>query len=140
MTPAEVALEEPIFVENGSSLPDPATSVFLGVFRNGQRVAFLVLQLKLHAEPLYVEPGHSAVFAPLVKAAEDYILANAGPQWVYLFAPAGRISQLAASMGMQMEPFVVMSKLVAPPIPSKGPVEFNVPTPPPDDKGEEVIQ
>lgn len=124
MTAEEIEAERPIFEANGSTLPDPSVSAFLGVFRGGKRVAFLVLQAKLHAEPMYIEEGHSAILPQLVQAAEKYILERAGPQWVYLFAPAGRIAQLAQTMGMQLEPWVVMSKLVAPSTPDKGITEL----------------
>ncbi len=125
MTPEEVAAQRPIFEAANANIPDPATSVFIGAFRGGKCVAFLVLQIKLHAEPMYIEEGHAAVMAPLVHAAERYILEKVGPQWVYLFAPAGRVSQMAQSMGMQLEPWVVLSKLVTPPVPDKGVTEFN---------------
>ena len=127
MTPEEIKAEEPIFASTGNPLPNPATSTFLGVFRGGKRVAFLVLQLRLHTEPLYIEEGHSAVLPALVKAAEEYILRNVGPQWVYLFAPAGRITQLAQAMGMQLEPYCVLSKLVLPEAPAKGTIDLSVP-------------
>ena len=128
MTPEEVQAEESIFAQNGAKLPNPAESVFIGAFRGGKRVAFLVLQAKLHAEPLFIEEGHSAVMPALVKAAERYILQKVGPQWVYLFAPAGRIAQMATAMGLQMEPWVVMSKLVQPELPAKAAVDLSLPS------------
>ena len=126
MTPEEVALEAPIFEANGSPLPDPAVSVFLGVFRGGKRVAFLVIQLRLHAEPLWIEEGHSAVLPSLVKFAENYIIQKTGPQWLYLFTPAGKVTQLATHMGFQMEPWVVMSRLVVPETPDKIGIDLSI--------------
>lgn len=127
MTAEEIAAEEPIFAAQGTTLPDPRYATFIGVFRNGKRVAFLVLQIKLHAEPLLIEEGHSAVLTPLVAFAERYILEKCGPQWVYLFAPAGRTAQLAQAMGMQLEPFVILSKLIQADTPTKGVTELVVP-------------
>ncbi len=104
----------PEFAKTGNPLPDPAISTFVGAVLAGEVIAFLCLQLKLHAQPLWIADGYSSVLARLVTAAEQTILARTGPQWVYLFAPAGRLSQLAQMMGMQMEPWVVLSKLVQP--------------------------
>jgi hypothetical protein len=126
MTPEEIALEEPIFAATGNPLPHPSSSVFFGVFRGGKRVAFVVLQTRVHVEPLYIEEGHSAVLPSLLKYVEEYILRQAGPMWVYAFTPAGRITQLARSFGMQMEPWVVMSKLVMPTVPAKGVADLSV--------------
>jgi hypothetical protein len=74
---------------------------------------------------MYIEPGYSNVFKPLVAAAEAHILKVAGPQWVYCFTPAGKISQLASSMGMQMEPYCVMSKLVTYDPPAKHVIDLS---------------
>lgn len=120
----------PQYAATGNSLPDPANSTFIGVIRGGEVVAALGLQLKLHAQPLMISDGHSAVLPLLVKTAESIILSRIGPQWVYLFCPAGRLSQIAQSMGMQLEPWCVLSKLVAPEMPAKISVE---PVPEPQD-------
>jgi hypothetical protein len=124
LTPEEVLTLAPIFEATGNPLPDPAISTFYGCLKDGKVVGFIVLQLKLHAEPVWIEEGHSAVFQGLVRGAESVIITRCGPQWVYLFAPAGRIAQLAAAMGMQTEPWVVMSKLVMPDIPAKPVIEL----------------
>jgi hypothetical protein len=136
LTPVEIKSVEHIFLSTGNQLPDPAISTFIGIVKDGEVVAFLVIQLKLHAEPMWIKEGHSSVFTQLAKAAERHILKHCGPQYIYLFAPAGRISQLAQSMGMQMEPYIVLSKLVMPEAPSKPSVEFSLPA----ESKEEVIQ
>jgi hypothetical protein len=125
MTSEEIAQQEHLFIERGVSLPDPGTSTFMGAFKGGKCVGFLVLQIKLHAEPLYIEEGHSQILTPLVRQAEKYILQRCGPTWVYLFSPAGRTAQLAQSMGMQLEPWVVLSKLVMPEEPAR-PIMFEL--------------
>ena len=119
LTPEEIKSVEPIFTATGNPLPDPGISTFVGAVENGKVIGFLVLQVKLHAQPMWIEEGHSQIFSPLVAEAERTILKKAGPQWVYLFVPAGRLSQLAQSMGMGLEPWNVLSKLVQPEIPKK---------------------
>lgn len=114
LTPEEIQTVEYVFTEKGVSLPDPAASTFVGCVKAGKVVAFLVLQLKIHAQPLWIEDGHAAVLTQLVAKTEQTIIERVGPQWVYLFSPAGRLAQLAQSMGMQLEPWVVLSKLVVP--------------------------
>lgn len=124
MTSDEVSELAPIYAEYGASLPLPGTATFVGAFKNGRRVGFICLQAKLHAEPMHITEGHSDVFVSLVKAAEQLILSKVGPQWVYAFTPAGRVTQLAHTMGMRMEPYVVMSKLVQPEIPPEPVVDL----------------
>lgn len=115
LTPEEIKKAvEPEFAKTGNPLPDPAISTFVGAVLAGEVIAFLCLQLKLHAQPLWIADGYASVLQRLVTAAENTILSRTGPQWVYLFAPAGRLSQLAQMMGMQLEPWVVLSKLVQP--------------------------
>ena len=137
LTPEEIKSVEPIFTATGNPLPDPGISTFVGAIENGKVIGFLVLQVKLHAEPMWIEQGHSEVFSSLVATAERTILKKTGPQYVYLFAPAGRISQLAQSMGMQLEPFCVLSKLVMPEAPSR-PVIDLLPTS--EDRSSESVQ
>jgi hypothetical protein len=124
LMPLEIESVRHVFEASGSTLPDPAVSQFIGAVHNQKVLGFIVLQLKLHAEPMWIENGHSEVFQPIVKAAEKHILRQCGPQWVYLFAPAGRVSQLAQSMGMGLEPWNVLSKLVMPEIPPKSMVDM----------------
>jgi hypothetical protein len=119
LTDKEIKSVEHLFVATGNTLPDPALSTFVGCVKDGVVLGFLVLQIKMHAEPMWIQPGHSDVFQPIARMAEKIILKKCGPQWVYLFAPAGRVSQLAQSMGMQLEPWNVLSKLVMPDPPSK---------------------
>ncbi len=123
LTPEEIQSVAHIFAENGTVVPEPAT--FVGAVQDGKVLGFLVLQPKLHAEPLWIEPGQSHLFTGIVKEAEKVILRKCGPQWCYLFTPTvqpvqlGRISQMATAMGMQLEPYVVMSKLVMPEAPGR---------------------
>jgi hypothetical protein len=127
LTPEEIKSQEYRFKERGCELPDPRTSNFVGVIRNGKIVGFGVVQLLLHAEPFVLDDGESAQFVPLVREVEKLILKKCGPMWVYLFAPAGRITQLAQTMGMQLEPWCVLSKLIQPNMPAKfKPIEMDL--------------
>ena len=119
LTPQEILTLAPIFKDSGTELPPPNISTFIGAVEDGKVIGFLVLQLKLHAEPMWIEEGRSELFKSLINKARGTILAKAGPQWVYTFTPAGRISQMAQSMGMQMEPWIVHSMLVMPEVPPK---------------------
>lgn len=145
LTPAEIKSVESVFADAGATLPDPQTSLFVGAVMDGEVQGFIVLQLKLHAEPMWIKNGKSELFLKLVAKAEETILAKSGPQWVYTFTPAGRISQLAQSMGMQLEPWCIYSKLVTPKIPSKSVGVLEIPElemqpPPAPAESEEMIQ
>jgi hypothetical protein len=131
LTPAEITEHvAPDYLANGGILPDPAISAFIGLFAPDGKVSYICLQLKLHAQPLVLRPGHQSFLPSLLHAAEEYILRTTGPQWVYTFTPAGKLSQLAQTAGMQLEPWCVMSKLVQPELPAK-PVFEVLPSPAP---------
>lgn len=117
LTPEEIQSVKYVF--DAVNQPIPVPSTFIGAVENGKVLGFLVLQVKAHAEPMWIEPGHSELFKPIVAEAEKTILKKCGPTWIYLFAPAGRVSQLAQSMGMQLEPWNVLSKLIMPEAPAK---------------------
>jgi hypothetical protein len=119
LTLDERDLIKPVFQVQNTEMPDPRYSTILGVIRKGKIVGFGVLQLKLHAEPVYLEDGESGQFIPLVSAMEKTALQKCGPCWVYLFAPAGRVTKLAQTMGLQLEPWCVLSKLVTPEAPPR---------------------
>lgn len=123
LTTDEVQSVSHVFTENGAVLPDLRQATFIGAVQDGKVLGFIVLQQKLHAEPMWIAPGESLLFAPIIREAERVILKKVGPQWCYLFAPAGRVAQMAASMGMQPEPYVIMSKLIMPEVPGR-PVSF----------------
>ncbi len=105
---------QPIFAREGGELPPPEHSFFLGsTAPDGHVVAFLVVQLRVHAEPVWVEKGHESVVMSLVHAAEQTISEKVpGGCDVFLFAPAGRVSTLVAKAGMRLEPWAVWSKHV----------------------------
>ncbi len=114
LTPEEVASLEPVFEKAGAHLPHPNESFFLGsVAPDGHVVAFLVVQLRVHAEPVWVEKGHESIVMSLVHAAEQTIAEKVpGGCDVFLFAPAGRVSTLVSRAGMRLEPWAVWSKHV----------------------------
>lgn len=114
LTPAEISTLASIFEQNNAPFPNPDLSFFVGsVAPDGHVSGFLVIQQAIHAEPMWVEPGNSTAFSRIVARAEEEISARAtGFVDVFLHAPAGRISQLAAAAGMRVEPWVVMSKRI----------------------------
>lgn len=129
LLPDEIESVRHLFEARGAALPDPQISTFVGAVRDGKVVGFLVLQARLHAQPMWIEDGQSGLFQAIVSAAERVIVGKAGPQWVYLFAPAGRVSQLAQTAGMQLEPWVVLSKLVQPQSPAEPIADLMTPIP-----------
>lgn len=114
LTPAEIATLEPIFAQRGATLPAPEHSYIVGTTDSlGNVTAFLVVQLKLHAEPLWIAPGHETAFRPLVREAERILIERvAGNVDVFLFAPAGKVAKMAEVAGMRLEPWMVYSKTV----------------------------
>jgi len=114
LTPEEVASLAPIFAEAGGQMPAPEHSFVLGsVAPDGHVVAFLVVQLRVHAEPMWIEKGYERLFGSLVHTAEQTIAERVpGGCDVFLFAPAGKVSMLASKAGMRLEPWTVWSKHV----------------------------
>lgn len=112
LTAAEIESLYPIFEAQGAAPPLPEESAYIGAVRNGYVVAFLVVQRVLHAEPLWIEQGNEVVFSRLVGVAESLIAKHYGNRTVYVFAPAGKVSRMAQLVGMQVEPWVVLSKWV----------------------------
>jgi hypothetical protein len=131
LTPEEVSSLAPIFEREGAMMPAAEHSFVVGsVAEDGHVVAFLVIQLKVHAEPMWIEHGHERLFQSLVHVAEKTIAEKVqGGCEVFLFAPAGKIARLAALSGMRPEPWTVWSKFVdamsveETPAPKIGPVE-----------------
>jgi hypothetical protein len=138
LTPDEIeGYVRPQYALTGNVVPDPSVCTFIGIVRGGEVIAFLGLQIKLHSQPLWIKEGESARFTSLVHKAEEIILKKCGPQWVYLFCPPGRLVELAKHMDMTQEPWVVMSKLVMPPVPLKfEPIDLS----PPDEVYEGIVQ
>jgi hypothetical protein len=120
LTPEEIKRVKPIFDERKVAMPQGG--IFIGAIENGRVIGFLVLQLKLHAEPMWIAPGKSQIFPSLVATAENYILQNSGPTYVYLFAPEGRVSEMAEAMGMTHNSEQIWYKLLGniPPRPFVG--------------------
>lgn len=115
LTAAEIQQVVPVFERQGTSLPIPQESAFVGaVDPNGVVVGFLVVQVQLHAEPMWIEQGNEHIFARLVSTAEKLISEKFGSRIVYVFAPAGKVARMAQLVGMQIEPWVVLSKVIEP--------------------------
>lgn len=114
LTVEECKLLEPIFHAQGVELPDPATSTIIGAIDQDGKVTenFIVGQLRLHTEPLVLQPGCEHLFRPLARALYDKIATSVGTVDVYLFAPDGKVAQMAEVMGMDKEPWAVYSTRV----------------------------
>lgn len=114
LTPEEVESLRPEFEARGAIFPNPSSSYAVGaVDPDGKVTDWLFVQLQVHAEPMRLE--HPVLFKRVVATAERTLLERCGPCLVYTFTPAGKITQLAQAAGMQIEPWVVMSKIVATP-------------------------
>jgi len=112
LTAEEVETLKPVFEEFGGTMPNPATSFFVGVVRDGKVTGFLTIALAIHAEPMWIEPGNEQDFLPITREAERIIVERCGEADIFLFAPEGRITALAESRGMVRENWNVMSKHV----------------------------
>lgn len=112
LTQEEVQSLAPIFAEHGDVLPDPSTSFFVGSVADGKVVGFIAVQLKIHAEPMWLDSGAEHLFRPLVREVERVIVERCGSAEVYLFAPEGKITRLAEIAGMEKMPFNAMVKNV----------------------------
>src|SRR5882724_2554941 len=96
LTADEISTLLPVFEQEAADLPDPATSFIIGAAdpTDGHIAAFLVTQLRVHAEPMWIEPGPENLFRRLVRATERTITERAGLCDVFLFAPAGKVSRM----------------------------------------------
>jgi len=116
LTTEEVETLRPEFEAQRAVFPNPQTSFAVGaVDADGKVVAFLFFQLQVHAEPMKIDHPHEALFSRLVDVGERTLVERCGSQLVYAFTPPGKITRLAQMAGMQIEPWVVMSKIVGPP-------------------------
>lgn len=133
LTQEEIYTLIPDFIERGATdLPDPSSSFFVGAVE-GDKISFLCVQLKIHAQPFLLRPGHEHLFRSIIHAAEDTIKQRlAGKHYVYLFVPPDdkQLQGLARAAGMLREPWDVMSKGI----------ECNVVPAPPPETESEVIQ
>jgi hypothetical protein len=112
LTQEEIESLRPEFEAVGAIMPNPASSFAVGaVDASGKVIAFLFFQLQVHAEPMKIEHPHEALFKRLVDVGERTLEERCGPCLVYAFTPAGKVTKLAQAAGMQLEPWVVMSKI-----------------------------
>jgi len=95
LTETEIQQIVPVFESMGATLPSPVLSTIVGAVKNGRVVGFIVLQLVLHAEPMWIEPGHSEVFNGISRLAQDVVAEKCGGGRVYLFADAEKIARLS---------------------------------------------
>jgi len=109
-------------------LPDPRTSMAVGIVRDGRVLGYQFTKLMVHVQPTKLDDSLAHLFSALCRKTEEVILQKSGPTWVYVFAKPGRMAALCESRGMEVEPWVVMSKLVKPELPTR-PVMEMIPIP-----------
>lgn len=112
LTSNEIKTLIPLFEERGAELPE--WGVVVGSVRDGEVVGFIILQYKLFAEPMWIKPGHSEEFFPIINKAEETILSTSGPQWVYTSTTLEKVTDIALGMGMEQLPEKLFCKLVVP--------------------------
>lgn len=112
LTPEEVESLRPEFEKASAVMPNPQTSFAVGgIDSSGKVVAFLFFQLQVHSEPIKIEPGFENLYNRLVETGEQELVKRCGPTLVYAFTPPGKVTRLAQMAGMQVEPWVVLSKV-----------------------------
>ena len=113
LTEQEIESLRPEFEAQHAIFPNPASSFAVGaVDSSGKVIAFLFFQLQIHAEPMKIDHPHESVFGRLVEVGEKELVARCGPQVVYAFVPPGKMTRLVQFAGMQLEPWIVASKIV----------------------------
>ncbi len=105
-------------------LPDPRTSMAVGIVRDGKVLGYQFTKLMVHVQPTKLDDSLAHLFSALCRKTEEVILQKSGPTWVYVFAKPGRMAALCESRGMEVEPWVVMSKLVKPDLPTRPVMEM----------------
>lgn len=114
---------EPIFTKNAALIPSPESSFFFGAVRDGRVLGWITVQSVIHVEPMYVEPGESALLPRIVSGAKDEVFRVLGQCKVYLTAEDDRVIRLAEYIGMTREPGVAMTMWVDPAMPIPVPQE-----------------
>jgi len=130
LTEAEIQQIVPVFEAMGATLPDPAVSTIYGAVKNGRVVGFIVLQLCLHAEPMWIEPGHSEVFNGISRGAQDVVAEKCGGARVFLFADADKVARLSDINEFERITSPVYTKYI--PAKAVAPVPEPEPEPDPD--------
>jgi hypothetical protein len=100
LTVDEIATLAPVFDAQGAEMPPLTVSQYFGAVKAGRVVGFMVVQAVLHAEPMWIEEGHSEVFKGIVNSVEHSIAQGGGGN-VFLFVPKGRMERLAETQQME---------------------------------------
>lgn len=111
LTDGEVASLAPDFAAEGAPMPTPPYTA-VGIVADGKIVGYQFLQLKVHVQPTKINKGYAHMFKALCRKTEDVLKERVGSVWTYVFTKPGRMAALAESVGMEVEPWVVMSKFV----------------------------
>lgn len=103
---------ESLFADNGVALPNPDFSEIIVAEDQNEIVGFLVAQLVLHTEPVWIKPEHrgKGLWRDLHLMAQKSI----GDQEYFAFAPDDRISHMAESVGLKKMPWSVFKREINP--------------------------
>jgi hypothetical protein len=91
----------------GDSMPDPRFCRVIVAERDNVIVAFLVCQVAIHMEPLWIAPEErgSVNWRRMVHMHEENLLSP-----FYVFAPNERIASMCKAVGMQKQNWEVFMK------------------------------
>lgn len=95
-----------------AALPDPVIArAIVAEDESGKIVGFLVTQLCVHFEPLWIEQGKASVMRLISEGERMLAEGWLGPRVPYFaFAPDQRISRLAKLCGMVKLPWEIWAK------------------------------
>ena len=104
---------KPIFAEYTAPVPRPEVATAI-VAENeaGEIVGLLMLQLTLHAEPLWIrgDQQHNGLWRDLHHEMEVQFAKTGGTY--YAFAPRGGMAKITEAVGMEKLPWIVYKKEV----------------------------
>ena len=108
----EIEALEPMFKQRGWMCLNKETSRIMGTFHEGKLIAFVVLQLVPHLEPLWVDPSYrgAGVAEELVSEIARYIK-SAKTRGVMIVADNPGVARLAEHFGMSRILSPVYSKV-----------------------------
>jgi hypothetical protein len=100
----------PIFEQQGHVVPHPEiANVAIAESADGQILGFLMLQMVLHAEPLWIDESErgKVSWKRLLGVLESLF---EGPSCYYVFAPDEHVARMAEAVGMEKLPYAVFQK------------------------------
>lgn len=110
--PAEWGRLSKIFAEHKAEVPTPETSAIVVAEVENEIVGFLVLQVQLHTEPLWIHPRYRGVVSWRRMLEEITTLVQSGGQMncYYTFADNSRMESLLQRAHYRKLPYTVWVK------------------------------